>query len=331
MTGRGLAAGLVGMCAILVLAADFLGLEKFYPFPMLLAMRPVGSVCLLLVAVVIVVARPGWWPSAAVLAAVAVVAVVFVVFSRVIPSASASPLNRAPDRPTLSVLSFNVYEGHADVASLVDAISTERPDLVVLPEAGERYRQLVLASIGSLGYQSWTTGRPRERDVDGIVVLAARSMGTLNVRVLDRQAKFAWMELTGGVLGPVRVLAVHTAAPVMGSVPAWRADLAALRGWCQSSTTPTMLVGDFNATVDHRELRSLGCTDVAAAVGRGLTGTWPTSLPSWFGVQIDHVLVGGGIAPGDARVLDLPGSDHRAILVRVTLPGAATRAPGASG
>jgi endonuclease/exonuclease/phosphatase (EEP) superfamily protein YafD len=326
MTGRVLAAGLVGICAIVVLAPDVLRLDRFYPFPMLLAMRPVGSVCLVLVAVVIGVARPVWWPSAAVLAACAIAAVVFVLFSRAIPSDSASAQNRPDNGPTLSVLSFNVYEGRANVASLVDAISTERPDLVVLPEAGERYRQLLLPSIGRLGYQSWTTGLPHERDVDGIVVLAAPSMDTLTGRVLPREAKFAWMELTGGILGTVRVLAVHTAAPVLGSVPAWRADLAALRDWCHTSTTPAVLIGDFNATVDHRELRSVGCTDVAAEAGRGLTGTWPTALPAWLGVQIDHVLVGGGVTPGSARVLGLPGSDHRAILVRITLPGSAARA-----
>jgi endonuclease/exonuclease/phosphatase (EEP) superfamily protein YafD len=115
-------------------------------------------------------------------------------------------------------------------------------------------------------------------------------------------------------------VAVHTAAPVSGSVPAWRADLAALGRWCHSTPPPVLLVGDFNATLDHPELRSLDCTDVAAAAGQGLVGTWPTSLPAWVGTQIDHVLVGGGITPNSARVLDLPGSDHRAVLARVTLP-----------
>jgi endonuclease/exonuclease/phosphatase (EEP) superfamily protein YafD len=145
-------------------------------------------------------------------------------------------------------------------------------------------------------------------------------MGALRAQVLDAHAKFAWIELSGGRLGGVRLVGVHTAAPVSGSVPAWRADLEALATWCQHTATPIVLAGDFNATLDHRELRSLGCTDVAAAVGRGLTGTWPTSLPAWLGVQIDHVLVGGGITPSGARVLNLPGSDHRAVLARVTLP-----------
>ena len=328
MMGRLLVAGVVGMCAVFVLAPDVLRLERFAPFAEMLALRPMGAVCLLLVAVGIVVARPAWWPSAAALAAIALAAVVFVLFSRVVPLGSARALSTAPGQPTLSVLSFNVFDGQADVPSLGHTITAERPDLVVLPEAGERYRQLLLTSIGGLGYHSWTNGRPQEPDVDGVVVLAAPSMGALRAQVLDKHTKFAWIELTGGRLGAVRLVAVHTAAPVSGSVPAWRADLAALAMWCQHTTTPVVLAGDFNATLDHRELRSLGCTDVAAAVGRGLTGTWPTSLPTWLGVQIDHVLVGGGITPSSARVLDLPGSDHRAVLARVTLPD--EPAPGTS-
>jgi endonuclease/exonuclease/phosphatase (EEP) superfamily protein YafD len=326
--GRLLMAGLLSMCALLVLAPDVLRLERFAPFAMLLAFRPIGAVCLLLVAVGIVVARPAWWPTAAALAAVALPAVVFVLWSRMVPSPPSIALNRAPDQPTLSVLSFNVYKGQADLASLGRTIRIERPDLVVLPEAGERYRHLLLTFIGGLGYNSWATGGPHGRDVDGIVVLAASSMGRLQAQVLDQGTKFSWIELTSQLPGAIRILAVHTAAPVSGSVPAWRSDLAALRNWCQSTPTPVVLVGDFNATLDHLEMRSLGCTDAAAEVGRGLIGTWPTSLPAWLGVQIDHVLVGGGITPSSARVLDLPGSDHRAVLARIALPD--PRAPGGS-
>jgi endonuclease/exonuclease/phosphatase (EEP) superfamily protein YafD len=77
-----------------------------------------------------------------------------------------------------------------------------------------------------------------------------------------------------------------------------------------------------NATLDHAPLRSAvtGCTDAAADVGQGLVATWPTRWPRWFGVQIDHVFTGGGLRAASAQVLDLPGSDHRALLTRIVLP-----------
>jgi endonuclease/exonuclease/phosphatase (EEP) superfamily protein YafD len=109
-------------------------------------------------------------------------------------------------------------------------------------------------------------------------------------------------------------------------------ELGLLRTWLAEGAGPHVVVGDLNATLDHAPLRAAlsGARDVAADVGQGLTSTWPTALPRWLGVQIDHVLVGGGVHPAAARVLDLPGSDHRALLARVVLPlstGSATAPP----
>ncbi|GAA3733341.1 hypothetical protein [Streptomyces tremellae] len=45
------------------------------------------------------------------------------------------------------------------------------------------------------------------------------------------------------------------------------------------------------------------------------------AAPRPLGVQIDHVLVGRECAVRDARFLDLPHADHRALLVRLDLHG----------
>jgi hypothetical protein len=82
------------------------------------------------------------------------------------------------------------------------------------------------------------------------------------------------------------------------------------------------VVGDVNATLDHAPLRAAltGARDVAADCGQGLVATWPARLPRWMGVQIDHVFTSGGPRPLNFRVLDLPGSDHRALLAQVVVP-----------
>jgi len=54
--------------------------------------------------------------------------------------------------------------------------------------------------------------------------------------------------------------------------------------------------------------------DAAAERGRGLVATWRSDLPRWFGLQIDHVFTTGGIQLTSLQVLDIPGSDHRALL-----------------
>jgi endonuclease/exonuclease/phosphatase (EEP) superfamily protein YafD len=43
-------------------------------------------------------------------------------------------------------------------------------------------------------------------------------------------------------------------------------------------------------------------------------------VPRWLGIQIDHVLVPADAVTTRFDVLDLAGTDHRAVLARVRLP-----------
>jgi endonuclease/exonuclease/phosphatase family metal-dependent hydrolase len=83
-----------------------------------------------------------------------------------------------------------------------------------------------------------------------------------------------------------------------------------------------LLIGDFNATLDHAAVRRLldtGYVDAADAVGNGLTPTWQASLVP--PVSIDHVLVEEGIGVRAVRVHDIARSDHRAVVADLVVPG----------
>jgi endonuclease/exonuclease/phosphatase family metal-dependent hydrolase len=85
-----------------------------------------------------------------------------------------------------------------------------------------------------------------------------------------------------------------------------------------------ILLGDFNATLDHEALREVldrGYVDAADAAGQGLAPTWPRGhlLPPT--VTIDHVLVDERVRVRDVGVHELPGSDHRAVTADLVLPG----------
>ncbi|SDP18920.1 Endonuclease/Exonuclease/phosphatase family protein [Actinopolyspora xinjiangensis] len=86
-----------------------------------------------------------------------------------------------------------------------------------------------------------------------------------------------------------------------------------------------MLAGDFNSTLNQgpmRRLTSNGCTDVGRTAGTGLSTTWPSSLPEFLGITIDHVLVGGSeVGAADYRTVDISGTDHRGLITEVELPG----------
>lgn len=122
----------------------------------------------------------------------------------------------------------------------------------------------------------------------------------------------------------VEVGCVHPGPPTGGAaMTAWRDGLRALPA-AAASESPRILAGDFNATLDHAELRRLiatGYVDAAAARGGGLIPTWPSGLmrPP---VTIDHVLVDERARVLDYGVHGLDRSDHRAVFAAVRLPRA---------
>jgi len=305
----------LGAGSAVFLAPELFGLASSWPFMQVVAFRLVAAVGLLALAVLTVLIRRRWWPVALVLGAVAGVAL-----SWVLPRALAAPPPAAG--PELTVLSFNVFQGRADPAALAAEIRQSTPDLVVLPEAGQSFARRLNPLLADLHYLSSVTTAADEPDGFGIVVLTSPRLGKVSAIPLALGTEFPWMQLTGGGLGEVHVVAVHTAAPVPGMVPAWERDLDMLGQWCAGGHEARILVGDMNATMDHAPLRSAiaGCTDAAADRGQGLVATWPTRWPRWFGVQIDHVFTGGGLRAASVQVLDLPGSDHRALLTRIVLP-----------
>jgi len=316
--GRSIAA-VVGTAVIvaLVLLPDLVRLDRYFPFAQIVALRVQAAVVVGLLAVLVVVVRRRWWPAAATALVVVGVAALMVVGRLAADDGSA-----AGGRP-LTVLSFNVYEGTADPGPLAAAIRGNRPDLVVLTEAAGPFLEQVMPLVDDLGYLPWSAVGSDAPDLSGTVVLAAPSLGDLSARTVASDTRYPWAQVTGGALGPVQVIAVHTASPVPGWIESWPRELESLQRWC-GARTPTIIVGDFNASADHSAFRSgtAGCTDAAAATGAGLVATWPSDWPRWLGAQIDHVLTVGGPAPRSVEILDLPGSDHRALLTRLVLPGA---------
>jgi endonuclease/exonuclease/phosphatase (EEP) superfamily protein YafD len=121
-----------------------------------------------------------------------------------------------------------------------------------------------------------------------------------------------------GPAGPVRLIVVHPQSPVVHHGQ-WADDLTALA--LIESPVPAVMTGDFNAAWGHPEFRQLlanGWRDVHQIVGRGLSSSWPVDriVPPPF-IRLDHALVNDGLIVERVIDLDIPGSDHRGLLVSV--------------
>lgn len=129
----------------------------------------------------------------------------------------------------------------------------------------------------------------------------------------------------GRAAGPdVEVTAVHSAPPATSpsAVRRWQEDLALLPD--PADDVLRVLAGDFNATLDHAALRAVlrrGWTDAASAVGRAAAWTWrPLRLPAPR-LGLDHVLVDRRIGVASTQFVPVRGSDHRAVVADLVLPG----------
>ncbi|HEY0813331.1 MAG TPA: endonuclease/exonuclease/phosphatase family protein [Pseudonocardia sp.] len=221
----------------------------------------------------------------------------------------------------LTVLTANVLVGAADTGALATLLERAAPDLVALPEAGPDFRDKMLPLVAGLGYRAWASTAPGTSDGEGVVMLAADHMGDLTVTT-GPEMRHRYLRATGGALGSRSFYAVHPEAPVSPErTTRWRGDLAHIARWCQESPAPIM-AGDFNATADNGLFRAaLGrCHSAADGTGLGLVGTFPAGLPTWCGIQIDHVLVPRGATTTLFRILPVAGSDHRAVLAGISLP-----------
>ena len=299
--------------AAAVLLPDVLRLDRRLPLLAAVAWRPQAVVGTALAAAVLSV-RPRARPTAAALAVVAGAGAAATAAR--IPRPAAAP----PGPDDLTILALNVFSGRADTGALAALIEREAPDLVVLPEAGCDYRDKLVPLVAGLGYRGWAAMPPGVHDIMGVVVLAGPRAGEPDVRP-GTDLHYRHLRVSGGILGDRELVAVHTTAPRTRRLAArWRRDLGFVGRWTWARPAP-IVVGDLNATLDNAPLRAaLGGCVPAATGAAALVGTFPSSLPRWFGIHIDHVLVPAGTVTVRLAVCDVPGTDPRGVLARVRLP-----------
>ncbi|GAA2127128.1 endonuclease/exonuclease/phosphatase family protein [Glycomyces algeriensis] len=260
------------------------------------------------------------WLAAGVTAAMAV-ALAIVLVPRAV-----SDDQPAASGAELTVMSVNLYVGNANFDYIMELVEEHQPDL--------------------LSVQELTPGSPdafTERGLDELMPYSilepdGLAVGTglysryplERIDTVGRDAIFyqiaAEVDLPEGT--DIRFMAAHPAAPASAErIPLWEEDYEQLPR--PDGGLPWVLAGDFNATLDHQNMRELldsGYTDAAEATGEGLDTTWqPTGgylngLIKIPAVTLDHVIAEEGIEVLDWEVLEKAGSDHAPVVARLRLP-----------
>lgn len=304
---RRIAAWLLVAPVVVWAIGRLLGLERGFPLIPLTAFTPYAAAAAVVAALLAVALRR---PAPAAVGALAAVALVAVVVPRAVGGGGAP---RAAG-PPLRVLSANVLIGAGSAEALVALARRERADVLSVQELTPAFaRRLDAAGARDLFPHRVLEPRPRTEGTGlyGRMPLRARP---------PVRAGFVMASATGPGF---EIVAVHPIPPLRpGTVGFWHRGLRALPPAPRKGPA-RILAGDFNATLDHAELRRLlstGYVDAADAAGAGLVPTWPSGTRRRPPLTIDHVFADERVGVRRVSVHDLPGSDHRAVLAELTLP-----------
>lgn len=227
---------------------------------------------------------------------------------------------KPPTDAGLTVMTANLQYGQADPGPLIEAVRANDVDVLSVQElTGEAVIALQRAGLGrSLPYQYL---RPAQAGSAAGTGLWSRFPLTSRDAV-----KRVFVNLSATITtpsGPVTVFAVHPipASPTDGELGV--RNFTAIRRFLESQPGPAIAAGDFNATRDNVPLRTLagdGWADSATSAGAGFVRTWPTQgYPIGPIVAIDHILTRQVPQANKVVVVDLPGSDHRGVIARISL------------
>ncbi|MFW2343564.1 endonuclease/exonuclease/phosphatase family protein [Brevundimonas sp.] len=229
----------------------------------------------------------------------------------------AEPARGAPDRtaPVLTVYSANLHADNADVEAIAASIREADPDIIILIELGSR---------AFSARDRFLTGYPYRQSSEKIVPPGSRGSVLIASRYplspveRPRDQLSALHANADTPLGTLHLVGVHMTRPwpfqyQWGQII--HAELLADR--LEGVTGPVLVAGDFNAVSSARIGRQIKAQTGLTPAG-AWPGTWPTDLPSWMGLGIDHQWRSDDLVFLSRRIGRRTGSDHYPVVTRIT-------------
>lgn len=222
--------------------------------------------------------------------------------------------DRAEGSQSLRVLSLNLLGGEADAQQVIRMARRDEVDVLVLTEATPQ----AVSALTKAGLERrWPHRAGAAAGGAAGTIVASRYPVTDEQELPTRFG--TWRMTLAAPDGDLSLIAAHPTPPTRRGD--WADDLSVLVAAAHDG--PDLIVGDLNATPDHRPIRLLADAGLRSASERANAGwapTWPAN-GRFFGlpplVQIDHVLTGPSLTVLEVETHQVSGTDHLA--VRATL------------
>jgi len=231
----------------------------------------------------------------------------------------APPPRSIPAEDQLSILLHNVWRYADEWEPTFSLLENNTSDLVALQEVDTRFLKRLEAN-----YQLLENYPYRAASVnDELMLLSKLPINRVRYHPVARRNDYVFMvleaEITKGT-HTFRVLVVHPPHP---TTPIQHIEqqviLDEINKVVNSSNLPTIIAGDFNSTKYSpllqkfvKRSRLKNAESVAPH-----EGTFPSQVPAFLRIDLDHILLKGAIKPKTFKVLPPTQSDH--IPVRATL------------
>jgi len=279
-----------------------------------------GAALLLLVGKLVFPGRESWKAWAALTAVVVLALGLHVRW--IMPQFTGDAAQPSADGFRFQVMTLNLHRGEAEPARVVETAAIERVDLLVLEEV----TPATLAELEKLGLAEAYPHRAGKPAAGAAGTMVFSSFPLSGAERLDTRHG-SWAVDVATPRGQVRVYAVHPRPP-LGDADDWRKDLKVLLEAAEDDRELDLVVGDFNATPEHDELRALAddadLHSAAELVNAGWSPTWADHREQSFLkvplpplVQIDHVLVGRSMTATELETFSVDGTDHRGVVAEV--------------
>lgn len=236
---------------------------------------------------------------------------------------TAGPQQAPGGAAILRLLSANLKAGNTAIGSVGLKLRNSGADVVCLqevtPEHLARLKKTGLADVYPHSVTDALPGFHGSAIFSKLPLTAARAFDV-------NGSPMATATITSGGR-TIRIVDVHAVAPLSGTnLTRWRGQLADLARMQPAENSATVLIGDFNATLDDRSLANLtdsGWRDAFAEAGEGFGFTYPNGwTPVLPMLRLDHAMVSEPVTVLRAETADNPGSDHRMLAVDIAVPAA---------